>query len=67
MDDLRVRARANGVVIGFIGVECERVVKGNVRPITRIAVPPCCYVPVSVIPYLYVFGMPAGAEIGFLT
>jgi len=38
VDDLRVRACADGVVVGFVGVERERVVERDVMPVADLAV-----------------------------
>ncbi len=38
MMDLRVRARAGRVVVGFVRIERECVVKGDVVPVADVAV-----------------------------
>jgi hypothetical protein len=64
VDDLRVRTGADGIVVGFVGVESERLIKGEVVPVAGITVPRCGYVPIGTVPEPYVFGMSAFPRAG---
>jgi hypothetical protein len=59
MDDLRIGAGADSLVVGFVGIECERVVERDVAPVAGITVSRCGYVPSGAVPNFYVFGMSA--------
>jgi hypothetical protein len=39
VDNLRIGAGADGVAIGLVGAERERVVEGGVVPVASVAVP----------------------------
>ena len=62
MVNLRIRACADGVVVFFVFVERESLVKRYIVPIANVTIPGCCYIPTGVIPDFSVFGMPACAR-----
>ena len=61
MVNLRIRARANGVVVSFVGKKNNGFVEGDVMPAAYIAVPGCGCVPCFV-PDASIFSMPACAR-----
>jgi len=64
MMDLRIRARADGVVVRFVSVKDERFIKRYAVPITRIAIPHSGHIPIGGIPNFHVFGMSTCSRAG---
>jgi hypothetical protein len=64
MYHLWIRACFDGVIVRFVFVKHESLVKGYVMPVARVPVPRSRYIPAGVFPDLYVFSMPSRSSAG---